>query len=112
MNVQKSNRFLADFGINSAEILSQAISKASESSWKHNHSIVPETIISNSIVLSSSLFGAIYLFSTSLVGLNKKWNNQDKHTLSVLDGINTAIMGISGYIIIKTSQRAFEILQN
>ena len=110
MSSEKSTSFLSDFGINSAEILSSAIGKASDSSWKHNHSI-PENVISNAIVLSSSLYGAIYLFSTSLIGLNKKWVRTGMG-VTPFDYINCGIMGVSGIVILMSSQRAFAILNS
>ena len=77
MSSNKSSSFLSDFGINSAEVMSKAIVTASEANGKHNHN-VPEFLISNSIVLSASMFGAIYLFSTLLIEMNKKWIKQEK----------------------------------
>jgi hypothetical protein len=78
MSSNKSDSFLCDFGINSAEalsnagiksaqVLSSAIATASEGYWKHKHS-VPEHVISDSIVLSTSI-GAILLFSASVFGI-------------------------------------------
>lgn len=55
-------------------VLSKAILSASAADSKHNH-YVPEILI-----LSASMFGVIYLFSTSLIGMNKKWIKQ-KHNL-------------------------------
>jgi len=55
-------------------VLSKAMLSALAVDWKHNH-YVPEILI-----LSASMFGAIYLFSTSLIGMNKKWIKQ-KHNL-------------------------------
>ena len=57
-----------------------------------------ELIITNSIVLAACLFGSIYLFSTSLIGLNKKWliNQQ----VSLYELVNGTILILSGTVII------------
>lgn len=64
---------------------------ASAADWKHNHS-VPELLISNSLVLSASMFGAIYLFSTSLIGMNKKWIMQGKAEVTAFEVLNGTII--------------------
>lgn len=105
MSSVKSDKFLADFGVNAAEILSKSILKAAESDWKHSHSI-PETLISNSIVLSACLFGSIYLFSTSLIGQNKKWLKNEPVSMFV----NGTILTLSGVVMTFTAYKAFGIL--
>ena len=57
-----------------------------------------ELIIRNSIVLLACLFGSIYLFSTSLIGLNKKWLKNQQVSLSEL--VNGTILILSGTVII------------
>lgn len=109
MSSAKSDSFLSDFGINSAEVLSKAIGDATKSDWKHNHSI-PETILSNSIVLSASLFGSIYLFSTSLIGFDKKWIKDDQYRFGTFDVVNGTVMVFSGLVMVGTSMKAFAIL--
>ena len=79
--------------------------------WKHNHN-VPEFLISNSIVLSASMFGAIYLFSTSLIGMNKKWIKQEKSEVTAFKILNGTIMFLSGGVVFFTSVKAFDILIN
>ena len=111
MSSNKSGSFLSDFGINSAEVMSKAILTASEANWKHNHN-VPEFLISNSIVLSASMFGAIYLFSTSLIGMNKKWIKQEKSEVTAFEILNGTIMFLSGGVVFFTSIKAFNILLN
>lgn len=76
MSSNKSSSFLSDFGINSADVISKAIVESTRSQLEAQP-LVPEVLISNSIVLSASMFGAIFLFSTSLIGMNKKWMNQE-----------------------------------
>lgn len=120
MSSNKSNSFLSDFGINSAEKLSNASIKsaqelsnaivtASEANWKHNHN-VPEQVISDSIVLSARMFGAIFLFSASLIGINWKWIQQQKAEVSAFEILNGTIMVLSGGVIFCTSNKAFNKL--
>ena len=82
---------------------------ASAADCKHNHS-VPELLISNSLVLSASMFGAIYLFSTSLIGMNKKWIKQGKAEVTAFEVLNGTIILLSGGIILFTSIKALKIL--
>ena len=63
-----------------------------------------EMIISNSIIVSASLFGSIYLFSTSLIGLNKKLLKNE--SVSLLELVNGSILIFSGTIIIITAHKA------
>ncbi len=60
-----------------------------------------EMIVTNSIVLSAFLFGSIYLFSTSLIGLNKKWLK--KESLSLFEFVNGSILILSGTGLIITT---------
>ena len=119
MSSNKSSSFLCDFGINSAEVLanagitsaqvlSSAIATASEANWKHNHS-VPEQVISDSIVLSTSI-GAIFLFSASVFGINWKWLKQQKAEVSAFEVFNGTIMVLSAGVIFYTSNAAFKKL--
>ncbi len=84
---------------------------ASDAYWKHNNN-VSECLISNSIVLSASVFGAIYLFSTSLIGLSKKWIKQEKSDVTAFEILNGTIMFLSGGVVLFTSVKAFNILNN
>jgi hypothetical protein len=89
--------------------MSKAIVTASEANWKHSHN-VPEFFISNSIVLSASMFGAIYLFSTSLIAVNMKWIQQEKFEVTAVEMLNGTIMLFSGGLLFFTSIKAFNIL--
>jgi hypothetical protein len=66
--------------------------------------------IANSIVLSASMFGAIYLFSISLIGMNIKWKKQGKAELSAYEILNATIMILSGGVIFSTTIKAFNML--
>ncbi len=111
MSTNKSDSFLSDFGINSAEILSNAIQTASKANWKHHHIVsVSELTVSDSITLSASMFGAICLFTNSLIGMNKKWIKQEKAETSAIELLNGTIMFLSGGVILFTSITAFKIL--
>jgi hypothetical protein len=103
MSLVKSQRFLSDAGINSAQVLSNAIVKAVDADWNLKH------CISNSILLSSCMLGSIYLFSTSLIGLNKKWIKGEKVSKSSYEYINGSIMLFSGYIMMSTTWKAFRM---
>ena len=48
------------------------------------------------IWLSASMFGACCLFSTSLIGLNKKWIKQGISEVTAFEIVNGTIMFISG----------------
>ncbi len=63
-----------------------------------------EMIISNSIIVSACLFGSIYLFSTSLIGLNKKLLKNE--SVSLLEFVNGSIFIFTGTIIIITAHKA------
>lgn len=109
MRSERSDKFLADFGYNSADILSKSILKAADTDWKHSH-VIPETLVSNSIVLSACLFGSVYLFSTSLIGLNKKWMRNEP--ASMFEFVNGSILTLSGAVMAITAYKAFGILNN
>lgn len=100
MSSEKSDRFLADLGINSAQVLSKSIAKAAESDWKHNHSI-PESLISTSIILPAYLFGSVYLFSTSLIGFNKKWIKDNQVFFGPFEIINGSLLSLSGILMVS-----------
>lgn len=57
-------------------------------------------LLLNSIVLSASLFGSIYLFSTSLFGLNNKWINDKKSCWGMFEMVNGTIMVCSGIVMV------------
>ena len=74
-------------------------------------------INTNSIVLSSCLFGSFYLFSTSLIAINKKWSNRVPSNINVLiegttsyELLNGSILIISGAFITAASYKALELL--
>ncbi len=50
---------------------------------------VPEFLLSNSVVLSASMLGAIYLFSASLIEMNKKWIKQETCEVVFLTSVKT-----------------------
>ena len=106
--MSSSNSFLCDFGINSAENLSNAIAIASEANLKHNHS-VPEQVNSDSIGLSISI-GAIFLFTASAFGINWKWLKQQKAEVSAFEVFNETLMVLSAGVIFYTSNAAFKKL--
>jgi hypothetical protein len=118
-NNNNTSSFLCDFGINSAEVLSNAgiksaqvlsnaIATASESNWTQNHN-VPEQVISDSIVLSTTI-GAIFVFSASVFGINWKWITQQKAEVSAFEVFNGTMMVLSAGIIFYTSNAAFKKL--
>ena len=72
--------------------------------------MISQRLVSNSIILSASLFGSFYLFSTSLVGLNKKWSKDGKVEGGVFELINGIILAISGVVVVITAKEAFDIL--
>ena len=55
----------------------------------------------NSIVLASSLFGSVYLFSTSLLSINTSLLENKKMSNNFIL-INGLILAISGSIIVAT----------
>ena len=65
-------------------------------------------IVANSIVLSAGLFGSIYLFSTSLIGLNKKWLKKESLSLSLFEFVNGSILILSGTGLIITTFKALK----
>ncbi len=65
-------------------------------------------IISNSIIISSCLFGSIYLFSNSLIGLNKKLLTNKN--IFLLDLVNGPILIFTGAIITITYYKALTLL--
>mgnify|MGYP000343634878 CR=1 FL=1 len=73
------------------------------------HSI-SETLVLNSIVLSAGLFGSIYLFSTSLNGLNKKWMKDERFSLGAFEILNGGLMLISGILIVVSGTKTFNII--
>jgi hypothetical protein len=46
------------------------------------------------------MFGAIYLFSTSFIGMNKKWIKQEKAEVTAFEVLNGTIILLSGGIIL------------
>ncbi len=66
-------------------------------------------IISNSIIISSCLFGSIYLFSNSLIGFNKKLLTNKN--IFLLDLVNGTILIFTGTIITITTYKALTLLK-
>ena len=99
-----------NFGLKAGEVLSDAINKAAESDWNHKHTLIPESLISNSIVLSASLFGSVYLFSTSLIGLNKMWIKNGAVSFDLYLIFNGIVLCCSGFVMFITSGKSFAIL--
>ena len=62
--------------------------------------IKQSSLLLNSIVLSASLFGSIYLFSTSLLGLNNKWIDDKKSCWGMVEIVNGTIMVCSGIVMV------------
>lgn len=75
------------------------------------HGITTSPIrISQSIVLSASLFGALYIFSTSLFGINQKWIEQKKVEVTAFEIINGTILFLTGGIVFITSIKSLSML--
>jgi cellobiose-specific phosphotransferase system component IIC len=68
--------------------------------------------LADSVILTSTLFGSIYLFSSSLFGLNQKWlkDAENSNPWGRFEIMNFSIMGISGIVIGFTASKAYEIL--
>lgn len=111
--MSSSKSFLADFGINSATVLSNAIVAASRATSERNHAseLDHELTMSNMIVLSASVLGATYMFSTSLPLMNRKWVEQKKSKLSAVDVLTGIVMFFSGGVVLLTSIESFRILR-
>ena len=93
-----------------AEVLSKAINKSAESDWNYKHTIIPESLISNSIVLSASLFGSVYLFSTSLIGLNKMWIKSGSVSFGSYEIFNGIVLCCSGFLMFIVAGKSYTIL--
>jgi len=61
--------------------------------------------ITNAIILSSALFGSIFLFEMSLKRFTEQHRIQAR-PLRLLDGF---IVGITGYFIVRVNIKAFNI---
>jgi hypothetical protein len=64
----------------------------------------------NIIALSSVLYGSIYIFGTSLKGINEIIIKNGKFS-NAFGILNCSIMGISGYIIFLTSAKMINMLK-
>ena len=80
--------------------------------FKHTYNIN-----TNSIILSSCLFGSIYLFSTSLIAINKKWLKREPSNINTLiegttfyELLNGTILIVSGVVITATSYKALNLI--
>jgi hypothetical protein len=62
--------------------------------------------IYQSIILSSILFGSVYIFSTSLIGINKMFLKNRNFTLNFII-INGLIITITSSILIYFSMQTF-----
>jgi hypothetical protein len=109
----KSNGILSDFGINSAVAISNAIEHATNSNWRFDHSL-SEVGVSNSIILSCTLFSSIYLFSTSLTAVNKKILNDESQNkrLNITPYLilNSMIMGCSGGLLLLSAKKCIQYI--
>ena len=110
--MSSSKSFLADVGLKSTTVLSNAIVTASKVTSERNHAfeLDHELTMSNMIVLSASVFGATYLFPTSLALMNRKWVEQKKPELSAVDVLTGIVMFFSGGVVLLTSIESFRIL--
>lgn len=62
----------------------------------------------SNVILSSTLFGSIYLFSISYRIFYHR-SIKKIHRLDALDAINASIMVYSGFFIVNTGIKALEI---
>ena len=67
---------------------------------------------SDSIILSVSLFGSIYLFSTSIAGINNKWIKDGEAQVTAFEILNGSIMLLSGGGVLLTSFKAYQLISN
>jgi hypothetical protein len=102
--MEEMESLLSNFGINSAQTLSEAIVKATDASQKQNRS--------NSILLSVYLFGSVYLFSTSLGGMNKMWIQDKRNTNNrIFFMMNGGVLVVSGALMVHMASKAWFILR-
>ncbi len=109
MSSESNKGLLADFGINSAEALSSAIVKAAESKFVHEQNI-SKRLVSDAIVLSATFFGSIYLLSTSIIGLNKKWikSGCGNYIYEILNG---SVVAVAALAVVFLGNKSFSILR-
>ena len=117
--MDRTDNLVADIGIQFANAASHSILNVSEGSWKTQPS-AETSVVADSIVLAGTLFGSIYLFSTSLAGWNKKLIRDEDapfSTCEVMNGpfstfevMNGSVMIATGVILFATTQRAFRIM--
>ena len=100
-----SESFLADFGINAAEVLSKTRKQ------QNQILIIPKSLIFNSIVLSATMFGSVFLFSTSLIGVNKMWIKNAKCHFGSYEIFNGIVMCCSGLVMCITAVKSLTILK-
>ncbi len=62
----------------------------------------------NNIILSSTLFGSIYLFSVSY----KILSDRAYKKFNLIDAVNTSIMLCSGIVILNTGIKTIKLLNN
>ena len=54
----------------------------------------------NNIILSSVIFGSVYIFSNSLIELNKRWMKYSMRDFTLFEVINLTIMGVAGAVLL------------
>ena len=91
----------------STEMMSNAKVTASEARRKHNH-YVPEQVIFNSILLSASMFGSIFLFCTSSTAMNQRWIKYKNVEVTACEVLIGTIMLLSGAVMFLTSVKVFK----
>lgn len=64
----------------------------------------------NLIAMAACMFGAVSLFATSLIGMNKKWIKQDKTEVTKFEVLNGGIIVLSGGIIALTTIKGFRCM--
>ena len=62
----------------------------------------------NNIILSSVIFGSVYIFSNSLIELNKRWMKYSMRDFTLFEVINLTIMGVAGAVLL-ISYKSIEI---
>lgn len=66
--------------------------------------------VSESILLSCLFFGSLYMFSTSMIGINKMFlKDQQRPFNTPLLVMNGSLIIISGYVLILSGYQAFPL---
>ncbi len=103
-------RLFADLGVNGAEALSFAIVKAAETKRALHEYAVSERLVTDAIILSATCVGSIYLLSTSISGLNKKWikSVSGGYLFEILNGTVACVTAI---VALYCGYKSFPILR-